>query len=97
MSELSTSARWLAVSGLWVVGSVAAAGGFLALLLDSQRAQGEMVWLLLTTPVLIASFWLGSRQLMKLVPRMREAAYSYFGFALFVGFAICWSILEVVI
>jgi hypothetical protein len=88
---------WIAVFGLWFVGSAAGAGTLLALVAASQISHDYERWLWLTTPVLVASFWLGSIQLQRAMPRMRESAYFYFGFALFVGFAICWMILEVVI
>jgi hypothetical protein len=93
----SSSAQWAALFGLWALGSAAGAGSLLALVAASQISYDYERWLWLTLPLLVASFWLGSRLLMKVVPRVRESAFAYFGFALFVGFVIAWSILEVVI
>ena len=86
---------WGAPVALGLVASLAAAASLLALLAASQFDDAYANWLFLTVPVGLVSLVMGFQALRKLNPRIRPQTLAYWLFAVFLGFAAVWTLLEV--
>ena len=77
--------------------ALAAAGSLLALLAASQLDDAYAQWLILTIPVGLVALVLGFYAFRRLAPRLKAQTLAYWLFAVFLGFAAVWPLLEVTI